>query len=328
LLRAAGADPNVELQFDRMCVDLDLANPAAIFRRDDGSLERIESDLVIGADGAFSAVRGALQKTERFDFSQSYLGHGYKELSIPAAPDGSFRIERNALHIWPRGSSMMIALPNPDGSFTCTLFWPFEGPGSFADVRTDEEVREHFARVYPDALPIMPTLTQDFRANPVGSMVTIRCAPWQLNGTFVLLGDAAHAVVPFYGQGANASFEDCEALTDALLAHPNDQRAALERYQAMRIENANAIADMALANFIEMRDKTASRLFRTKKKTEHALHAMLGNLYLPLYDMVSFTTIPYAKARRKSREQNLIVMLVLVAVVAAVLGFVIPRMTK
>ncbi|MFO0827781.1 MAG: NAD(P)/FAD-dependent oxidoreductase [Phycisphaerales bacterium] len=328
LLRAAAAESNVELRFDRPCVDIDFAAPAALFRRADGEIERIEADLIVGADGAFSAVRGAMQKTDRFDFSQSYLGHGYKELSIPPAEGGGFRIERNALHIWPRGSSMMIALPNPDGSFTCTLFWPFEGPGSFAAVRTPEAIREHFARVYPDAVPHMPALVDEFTSNPVGSMATMRCAPWHANGTVVLLGDAAHAVVPFYGQGANASFEDCEALADALAAHPSDQRAALDQYQTTRIANANAIADMALANFVEMRDKTASPLFRAKKKLEHALHGALGNAYLPLYDMVSFTTIPYAEARERSRRQQRTVIAAALVIATALAALAIAVLVR
>ncbi len=304
LLNAAGDEPNLELRFDRPCLDVDFAAPAAIFRRPDGEAERIEADLVVGADGAYSAVRGAMQRTERFSYSQEFLGHGYKELTIPPAPGGGFRIAEHALHIWPRGGSMMIALPNRDGSFTCTLFWPFEGPGSFAEVQGDAAVLEHFGRFYPDAVPLMPTLAEDFRTNPVGSMVTVRSSPWHVGGKVALLGDAAHAVVPFYGQGANASFEDCEALVDCLAAFPGDLRAALDRYQEMRIVNANAIADMALANFIEMRDKTGSRLFRAKKKLEHGLHGILGDAYLPLYDMVSFTTIPYAEARERARLQD------------------------
>jgi kynurenine 3-monooxygenase len=308
LLEAACREKTVEARFDFRCVDVDLATGAAIFARADGSTERIDADLVVGTDGAYSAVRGAMQKTERFDYSQHYLGHGYKELTIPPRADGSFAMEKHALHIWPRGSSMMIALPNPDGSFTCTLFWPWDGPGSFADVKGDAVVRSHFERVYPDAVPLMPTLVEDFARNPVGSLVTMRTSPWHVGGKVALLGDAAHAIVPFYGQGANASFEDCEALVDALTAFPNDQRAALDRYQEMRIRNANAIADMALANFIEMRDKTASRLFHWKKKAEHALHGLLPSTYIPLYDMVSFTTIPYADALERSRRQQRIAL--------------------
>jgi kynurenine 3-monooxygenase len=318
LLNAACRERNVEARFDRRCADVDLTAPAATFVDDQGNSERIDADLVIGADGAFSAVRAVMQRNDRVDYSQSYLGHGYKELTIPPRPDGSFAIERNALHIWPRGGSMMIALPNPDGSFTCTLFWPWDGPGSFAAVTGDDVVRRHFETFYPDAVPLMPTLLEDFRTNPVGSLVTVRTSPWHLHGKVALLGDAAHAVVPFYGQGANASFEDCEALVDSLTACPNDQLAALNRYQAMRIANANAIADMALANFIEMRDKTASRAFRMRKHLEHTLHGLFPKSYLPLYDMVSFSTIPYAEARERARRQDRAVLAIAGAAAGAI----------
>lgn len=304
LLNAACAERHVQARFDLRCVDVDLRAPAATFVRDDGSTERFDADLVVGADGAFSAVRGAMQRTDRFDYSQQYLGHGYKELSIPPRADGSFAMERNALHIWPRGGSMMIALPNPDGSFTCTLFWPWDGPGSFSEVRGDDAVRRHFETTYPDAVPLMPTLLDDFAENPVGTLVTVRSSPWHVNGKVALLGDAAHAVVPFYGQGANASFEDCEALADAMAQFPRDLTAALDRYQDARIRNANAIADMALENFIEMRDRTASPAFRMRKRAEHLLHGMFPSWYVPLYDMVSFSTIPYAEARERAARAN------------------------
>lgn len=302
LLEAAAAEPNVTLRFDLRCTEVDPARPSATFARPDGSLETIEGDLIVGADGAYSAVRSAMLKTDRISFSQDYLSAGYKELTIPPRADGSFAMDPNALHIWPRGGSMMIALPNPDRSFTCTLFWPWDGPGSFTEVQGDDRVRDHFAKVYPDAVPLMPTLLDDFRRNPVGSLVTMRCRPW-VRGKICLLGDAAHAIVPFYGQGANASFEDCEALIDALDRHRDDLPAALAAYEAARIDNANAIADLALANFDEMKHKTATRAFQAKKKIEHFLHDRLGDRFIPLYDMVSFTTIPYAEARVRAARQ-------------------------
>ena len=174
-------------------------------------------DAVIGVDGAFSAVRQSMQMhIDNFQYDESYLAHGYKELTIPPGPDGSWQMEKNALHIWPRRSFMMIALPNPDGSFTCTLFWEFEGPRSFATTKTDDDVRRFFDEEFPDAVPLMPTLLEDFRENPTGSLVTIRCAPWFYRDKVCLLGDAAHAVVPFYGQGMNAAFEDCIVLDECL----------------------------------------------------------------------------------------------------------------
>jgi kynurenine 3-monooxygenase len=216
-------------------------------------------------------------------------------------------MEKEALHIWPRKSFMMIALPNPDGSFTCTLFWEFEGPRSFATTKTDDEVCNFFREEFPDAVPLMPTLLEDFRQNPTGSLVTIRCAPWFYKDKVALVGDAAHAVVPFYGQGMNAAFEDCVVLDECLAEFPDNRERAFAEYFSQRKENANALADLAVQNFIEMRDKTASRVFRAKKKLDHLLEGLLPGIYLPLYTMVTFTRIPYATAARRARFQDRIV---------------------
>lgn len=307
LLDAAAAEPNVTVSFDERCAGVDFAAGSVTFVNDATGATRVASaDLVVGADGAYSAVRGALQKTERFDYSQEFLGHGYKELHIPpvaSGPHAPFAMDRNALHIWPRGESMMIALPNPDGSFTCTLFWRHDGAGSsFAAVRTRDEALAHFQRVYPDAVPLMPTLAEDFERNPVGVMVTVRCSPWS-RGRVTLIGDAAHAIVPFYGQGANASFEDCEALADAL-AGSSSVEEALRTYEAARIANANAIADMALRNFIEMRDLTGRASFKWKKKIEHALNRVMPATFVPLYDLVSFSTVPYSEAKARGAAND------------------------
>ena len=311
LVEIAAATPGVELIFEARCVDADFENhdrPAATFEFPDGRIERVEADLLIGADGAYSAVRAALQRTTRFDFSQTYLDAGYKEMTIPPAddedgPHGRFRIEPLALHVWPHGGSMMIALPNIDGSFTCTLFWPFEGEHSFGslDGADDAAIRSFFERHYADAVPHMPTLIEDWRTNPASPLVTMRCRPWH-RGRCVLLGDAAHAIVPFYGQGANASFEDVEALVDSLASNPHDLDAAIAGYEDERIDNANAIADLALDQFIDMRDRSGSRLQRFKKKGSQVLGTIVPG-WIPLYDMVSFTRIPYAEALAKSRRQ-------------------------
>jgi kynurenine 3-monooxygenase len=307
LLDAAAAEPNVTLAFDERCAAVDFASGQVTFVNDaTGTTRTATADLVVGADGAYSAVRGAMQRTERFDYSQEFLGHGYKELHIPPAATGPhmpFAMAPNALHIWPRGESMMIALPNPDGSFTCTLFWRHDGAGSsFSSVRTAADALAHFREVYPDAVPLMPTLAEDFERNPVGVMVTVRCSPWT-RGRVTLLGDAAHAIVPFYGQGANASFEDCEALADALAASPTIDDA-LRAYESARIANANAIADMALRNFIEMRDLTGRASFKWKKKIEHALHRVMPATFVPLYDLVSFSTVPYSEAKARGAAND------------------------
>jgi kynurenine 3-monooxygenase len=328
LLRAAAAHPNVRMTFDHRCVGLDEKQGTAVFEGADGTRVDDSADLVVGADGAFSAVRTHMERRERFEYSQSSLAHGYKELSIPpvtAGPHAPFAMDPKALHIWPRGGSMMIALPNPDGSFTCTLFWPFDAvPGrddaTFATVRDGQAALERFRRDYPDALPLMPELAAEFDRNPVGTMVTIRCWPWTFGGRFALLGDAAHAIVPFYGQGANASFEDCECLIDALERHPGDVARALDEYQRERKPNADAIADMAMANFVEMSDGTARLSFKWKKKLDHLLNRLMPEAYVPLYDLVSFTTVPYAAARERARRQDRTVRKAAVAVAIAVVS--------
>src|SRR5437667_2462551 len=319
VIEAAQRYPNVRVHFNHRCTDVELDGAVAHLEKTDGAVAAAVSAAnpkvisahgyaVIGVDGAFSAVRQSMQmQISGFEYDERYLAHGYKELTIPPAPDGSWRMEKNALHIWPRKSFMMIALPNPDGSFTCTLFWEFEGPRSFATTKTDEDVRRFFGEEFPDAVSLMPTLLEDFRDNPTGSLVTIRCAPWFYRDKVCLLGDAAHAVVPFYGQGMNAAFEDCVVLDECLQNSPQDRERAFAEYFHRRKENADALADLAIGNFIEMRDKTASRAFRAKKKLDHLLEGLLPGVYLPLYTMVTFTRMPYATAARRARLQDRIV---------------------
>jgi kynurenine 3-monooxygenase len=259
-------------------------------------------------------------KIDNFQYDESYLAHGYKELTIPPGPNGSWQMEKNALHIWPRKSFMMIALPNPDGSFTCTLFWEFEGPRSFATTKTDDDIRRFFEEEFPDAVPLMPNLLDDFRNNPTGSLVTVRCAPWFYKNRVALVGDAAHAVVPFYGQGMNAAFEDCVVLDECLEKFAHDRHRAFAEYFERRKVNADALADLALENFIEMRDKTASRAFRAKKKLDHFLEAALPGIYIPLYTMVTFTRIPYSRAAKRARIQDFIVYASLAALTLMLLG--------
>src|SRR5947209_2175858 len=248
--------PNVRVHFNHRCTDVDLETPAAeLINSETNESLLVRGDAIIGADGAYSAVRRSMQRLDRFEYSQTYLAHGYKELTIPPAADGSWQMAKHALHIWPRRSFMMIALPNPDGSFTCTLFWEFEGPRSFATTQTDDDVRRFFDEEFPDAVPLMRTLLQDFHENPTGSLVTVRCAPWFYQDKVALVGDAAHAVVPFYGQGMNAAFEDCVALDECLAETPNERSRAFGEYFNERKRNADALADLAVANFIEMRDK-------------------------------------------------------------------------
>jgi kynurenine 3-monooxygenase len=304
VIEAAQRYPNVRVHFNHRCTDVDLDEAAAHLETEGGQLTA-QGDAVIGVDGAFSAVRQSMRKRlPGFAYGESYLAHGYKELTIPPGPDGGWRMEKEALHIWPRKSFMMIALPNPDGSFTCTLFWEFEGPRSFGTTKTDDDVRRFFDEEFPDAVPLMPALLEDFRENPTGSLVTIRCAPWHYKDKVALVGDAAHAVVPFYGQGMNAAFEDCVVLDECLAAFPDNRERAFAEYFSRRKENADALAALAVHNFIEMRDKTASKTFRAKKKLDHSLEGLLPGIYLPLYTMVTFTRIPYAQAASRARWQD------------------------
>jgi kynurenine 3-monooxygenase len=216
-------------------------------------------------------------------------------------------MEPNALHIWPRGEAMMIALPNADRTFTCTLFWPYTGPRGFDRLRTDTDIVRYFEREFGDAAKLMPTLVEDYQKNPVGSLCTVRCSPWHYGAGVVLIGDAAHAVVPFYGQGMNCAFEDCVVLDDCIERGDGDFSAILTEYTSRRKQNADAIADLAIANFIEMRDKVGSRAFRLRKRTEKLLHRWVPGMFTPLYNMVSFSTMPYADARRRDEAQRRII---------------------
>jgi kynurenine 3-monooxygenase len=340
VIEAAQRYSNVRVFFNHKCtgVDLDsataqLVNSSVAAGVSPASDQTISAsgDAVIGVDGAFSAVRQSMQlKIKDFQYDESYLAHGYKELTIPPGPNGSWQMEKNALHIWPRKSFMMIALPNPDGSFTCTLFWEFEGPRSFATTKTNDNVRQFFEEEFADAVPLMPGLLEDFRNNPTGSLVTIRSAPWFYRDKVCLVGDAAHAVVPFYGQGMNAAFEDCVVLDECLQEFApatagssvgeQDRERAFAEYFRRRKPNADALADLALENFIEMRDKTASKAFRAKKKLDHFLEAALPGIYLPLYTMVTFTRVPYAQARRRAKVQDMSVYAGLIAIAAILVG--------
>lgn len=318
LVEAASRYANVRMHFSHRCIGYDLRTSQLEILNPQDQAIQAKCEFIVGADGAFSAIRSAMQKQERFDYSQDFLTHGYKELTIPPTPAGDFQIEPNALHIWPRGSFMMIALPNRDRSFTCTLFWPFEGPNSFAALRDQAGVLAYFRDQFPDAVPLIPDLGAAFLANPTSSLVTIRCRPWHVGDRAVLIGDACHAVVPFLGQGMNAAFEDCTVLMDCLKRHGRDRYKCLVEYERLRKDNVDALADLCVENFIEMRDKVGSRLFRIRKKLAVLLHAAFPRWYLPLYTMIEFTRIPYAEARRRAVKQDWIVFGASVAVAGCI----------
>lgn len=305
LLHIAGAFPNVEFYFEHRCVEVDLNNPVITFEdMKTGEVKTLDAPLIFGTDGAFSAVRYALQRTDRFNYRQFYLDHGYKELTIPPNEDGTHRMDPDALHIWPRGNHMLIALPNADGSFTCTMFLPFEGPVSFEHLTNDAEVMAFFEKYFPDAIPLMPTLLHDFWANPTSSLVTVQCSPWQWQGRILLLGDAAHAIVPFYGQEMNAGFEDCTILDAMLDEMGGDWSKTIPAFAKTRVPDGHAIAELAQRNFIEMRDLVADPKFLLRKKITADLHAKFPQDFLPVYSMVTFSNTPYHVAMQEDDAQN------------------------
>lgn len=305
LLQIAGSFPNVEFFFDRQCLGVDLDKPLVHFNNlKTGKQETYESPLIFGADGAFSAVRNSLQHTDRFNYRQFYLEHGYKELSIPATAEGKHRLDPGALHIWPRGNFMLIALPNTDGSFTCTLFLPFEGAVSFEQLQNDADVSAFFQQYFADAVPLMPGLLQAFRENPTSSLITVNCSPWQWQGRILLLGDAAHAIVPFYGQGMNAGFEDCTMLDDMLDEAGEDWARVIPAFAHRRERDGDAIAELAQRNFIEMRDLVGDPKFLLRKKIAADLHTRFPGEFLPVYSMVTFSNTPYYRALQEDDAQN------------------------
>ncbi|MBO2008332.1 FAD-dependent oxidoreductase [Hymenobacter negativus] len=308
LLDLAEAQPNVRLHFSQQCLSIDLKQQELHLLDTATKQEHTASyTRLFGTDGAFSAVRSALQKTDRYDYSQDYLEYGYKELTIAAGPNGSWAIEKNALHIWPRGQYLMIALPNLDGSFNCTLFFPYEGPESFAALQTPADVTAFFTRVFPDAVPLMPALEEEFFAHPTGSLVTIRCFPWKFNDDVLLLGDASHAIVPFYGQGMNAGFEDCSVLNELLDQHGDAAWPTIfAEFQQQRKPNTDAMADLAVYNFVEMRDRVADPRFLLQKKIEARISAQYPGRWTPLYSQVTFSHTPYAEAWSAGQHQDAI----------------------
>ncbi len=303
LVEAAARHPTVRMAFEHRCTHVDLDELRLDFACPGGSTVQVKASVVVGADGAFSPVRQAMQRRERFDYSQEYLEHGYKELTIPAGPGGAYPMEKHALHIWPRGHFMLIALPNLDGSFTCTLFLPYEGPGGFDRLKGEKEVVAFFQKEFPDALALMPTLAADFAGNPTGPLVTVRCRPWREGGRVVLVGDACHAVVPFLGQGMNAAFEDCSVLLECLQSY-GSRAGAFAEYERRRKPHLDALAQLCIDNFVEMRDKVGSPLFVWRKRLAVLLHKVLGRWYLPLYTMVEFTRVGYADAVKRARRQD------------------------
>ncbi len=296
--------PQVDFYFNQRCQAIDFEKNYLTFNDSmEERFTRAQADVIFGADGAYSEVRYEMQKTPNFNISQQHEPYGYKELSIPAGLKGAHRLAENALHIWPRGSFMMIALPNLDGSFTVTLFAPFCGENSFEHLNTESEADAFFQKYFPDAVALMPAIKKDFFENPTSSLVTVKCYPWKFNNT-CLIGDAAHAIVPFYGQGMNCGFEDVKELDEILEVAGDNWEQALQKFQQQRKPNADAIADLALYNYIEMRDLSGRDDFQLRLKIEKRIAAAFPDKFMTHYAMVTFSDLSYAEAMKKGEEQS------------------------
>ena len=301
--------PGITMHFNQKCTGVNLETAEASF--EDYKTHKTtlyKADIVMGADGVGSSLRKSMLDHRKFLFSygQDFLTHGYKELSFPPGADGGFLVEKNALHIWPRGKDMMIALPNLDGSFTVTLFLSWEeGKDSFESLDTNEAVINYFEREYPDALALMPNLLEEFEQNPTSPLGTIKCSPWHAYGKVLLLGDAAHGIVPFYGQGMNSAFEDIDVLDKAMNAHQGDWKAVFKAYQKDRKEDTDAIADLAVDNFHEMKAHTARAIFQEKRKLEIAFEKEFPKEYFSKYSLITFREdLRYSEAMRRGRVQD------------------------
>lgn len=315
LLSEAARSPAVRLSFESRVTDLDAAGSHVTY--DSGGVShRVEADLVIGADGLGSVVRERLfADLPEADLSREELPWGYKELTIPAGPDGTCRTELEALHVWPGDPGLMVGHPNVDGSITCTLFLPYEGPTSFASLTDEPAVNRYVAEHLPDTPRFIPNLAEEFLTNPVGHLTTIRARPWQAGGRIVLVGDAAHAVYPFYGQGMNSALEDCTVLV-ACLDREVDRARALAEFEQLRKPHLDVLADLSTENFDELRSHVTSPIFLLRKRIDMALHGIAPRRWRPLYTMVSHSTTPYADAVRRARRQDRILDGALLALVS------------
>ena len=303
---------NADIHYHHQCLDADLEN-GKITLKNLLTNEVIEdnADLVFAADGAFSAVRyNAMQKLDRFNYSQFFIEDGYKELLLPADSNGNYQIDKNALHIWPRGRFMLIALPNEDGSFTCTLFMPYDNHEyAFNDLDSDEKIDRFFKEVFPDFYDLMPNLIENWHQHPLSSLSIVRCHPWTA-GKFALMGDSAHATVPFYGQGMNAGFEDCSVMWDIYSEH-QDWDKTFEVYSKQRKPDGDALQDLSLDNYYVMSADVADEQFLLQKKIEAKLHEKHPDKWMPLYSQVTFSHIPYSKAYAQGKKQDAIMKQVL-----------------
>ena len=297
---------NAIIHYNHECQRVDFENSIAFIRNTDTGEElKVKSDLIFAADGAFSAIRyNSMQKLPRFNYSQHFIEDGYREVLLPANEDGSYKMDKNALHIWPRGRFMMIALANEDGSFTCTLFMPHENHKyAFDKLNSKDDVDQFFKDVFPDFYEMMPTVGEAWQDHPLSSLAIIRCYPWT-HGKVALMGDSAHATVPFYGQGMNSGFEDCTVLNDLMHKHNENWEADFKEYNETRKKDGDALQDLSLDNYYEMRDYVADERFLLRKKIEAKYTKLYPNKWLPLYSQVTFSNIPYHVAYNQGKIQD------------------------
>ena len=306
LMSIAEENSNVKIYFNQECVAVNLDLGKAVFKdTSTGVTKEVIADVVFATDGAFSAARyNGFQKLDRFNYSQNYIPDGYREILLPANEDGSFKLSVETLHIWPRGRFMLIALPNFDGSFTCTLFMPFDGhEHCFNNLTSKEKVNTFFKELFPDFYELMPNVADSWEDHPLSSLAIIRCFPWT-RGKVALMGDAAHATVPFFGQGMNCGFEDCSVMWSLMQKHAENWDAIFKEYEILRKPNGDAVQDLSLQNYIVMRDKVADPDFLLLQKIERRINFLYPDAYFPLYSMVSFTDISYHTALTKGNEQE------------------------
>ncbi len=304
---------NAQIFYNERCYKADLENGIIYTETASGEKKQYQSDVVFAADGAFSAVRyNSFQILDRFNFSQNYIEDGYREILLPANADGSYKLEKNALHIWPRGRFMLIALPNEDGSFTCTLFMPFKGENSFETLTSKEAVNTFFKTTFPDFYEMMPNIADAWEDHPLSSLAIIRCYPWT-HGKTALMGDAAHATVPFYGQGMNAGFEDCTVMWELMQKHNENWEKVFEEYQLMRKPDGDGVQDLSLHNYYVMRDYVADPKFLLQKKIEAHFSEKHPDKWMPLYSQVTFSHIRYSEAWKKGQIQDAIMKKVMAA---------------
>ncbi len=303
LLDRADRQPGVTLHFEHRFVSADKER-RTLEMESEGATRTIDADWVICADGAFSRCRPEMQRGIRADYHQEYLEWGYKELTLAAGPDGQSVIDLTALHVWPRAHCLFVSHPNRDGSHTLTLFLPHEGPDSFETTKTPEDIRALFQKYFPDLLPMLPALVDQWISRPTGALLTTKTAPWRFEDWMVLVGDSAHAVYPFYGQGMNSAFEDCSALLSALKANANDRARAFTVYEQSRRPQTDVLMELSKANFVELRQKVSSPWFLARKRLDVALNRLMPKIWLPIYTMVSHTTMPYAEALARARKQD------------------------